>query len=195
MVDAQYTRHAEDGTENLQARFVQVLLPNGSFEDRVDEDPDFLTVLNQPFAIQLDAPTLHDLRALRGAVPFQASSPLGGNAVLRGFLRSGEPGVVDGHEAVGVRFEAEGIMTGSPAGGTAAAMTGQIRMTGTAYYGASRALLLGLDETLDIAAQLKGENGYVPVHIVYRRWIRANAKTLQPTPLPSGGGTGYRAKP
>ena len=61
---ARYTRTGPDGESRAEARFVQVLLPNGTFEDRVDDDPDFLTILNQPFAVRLDAATLRDLRAL-----------------------------------------------------------------------------------------------------------------------------------
>ena len=47
---ASYARSAADGNSHVNARFVQELMPNGAFEDRLDEDPDFLTVLNQPFA-------------------------------------------------------------------------------------------------------------------------------------------------
>jgi hypothetical protein len=188
---AHYTRNGDDGKANVQARFVQELTPRGSFEDELDEDPDFLTVLNQPFAIQLDAATLHDLRTLHGKVPFEATSPLGDDAVLRGFLRPAPGGEIDGSAVVAVKFEAEGLMTGSaPArGATAARMTGQMRMEGIAYYSAATALLLALDATLTIVAQLQQDTqNRVPVHIVYRRAIRAdsNAKTPLPVPLATG---------
>jgi hypothetical protein len=178
----------------VQARFVQELMPGGTFEDRTNEDPDFLTILNQPFAIELDPATLRDLRDLRGSVPFSAASPLGGDAVLRGFLRPGAPGEIGGRKAIGVRFEAEGVMTGPLPDHSASVMSGQIRMDGTAYYATGDALLLALDATLTIMAQLHEDDSpaAVPVHIVYRRVIRASAeelKTLPPTPLASGAGT------
>ena len=137
---ARYTRNGDDGRASVQARFVQDMTPRGSFEDEVDEDPDFLTVLNQPFAIQLDAATLRDLRTLHKKVPFEASSPLGGDAVLRGFLRPAPGGQIDGAQVVAVKFEAEGVMTGTlPTKGSTARMSGQMRMEGTAYYSSSTA--------------------------------------------------------
>jgi hypothetical protein len=188
---ARYTRNGDDGKANVQARFVQDLTARGSFEDELDEDPDFLTVLNQPFAIQLDAATLRDLRTLHGKVPFEATSPLGDDSVLRGFLRPAPGGEIDGTAVIAVKFEAEGLMTGSaPAhGSNPARMTGQMRMEGIAYYSAASALLLALDATLTIVAQLQQDaQNRVPVHIVYRRAIRADssAKTLLPTPLATG---------
>jgi hypothetical protein len=197
---ARYTRNGDDGKASVQARFVQMLTARGAFEDEIDEDPDFLTVLNQPFAIQLDLTTLHDLRTLHGKVPFEATSPLGDASVLRGFLRPAPGGQIDGSTAIAVKFEAEGLMTGAaPARGSATArMTGQMRMEGTAYYSASTALLLALDATLTIAAQLQQDTqNRVPVHIEYRREIRAdsNAKTPLPTPLATGVETESPATP
>jgi hypothetical protein len=175
------------------------MTPRGSFEDEVDEDPDFLTVLNQPFAIQLDAATLRDLRTLHKNVPFEASSPLGGDAVLRGFLRPAAGGRIDGAQVVAVKFEAEGVMTGTlPTKGSSARMSGQMRMEGTAYYSSSSAMLLGLDATLTIVAQLAQDaQNRVPVHIVYRRAIRADStiKTPLPTPLATGAETESPATP
>lgn len=196
---ARYTRNGDDGKANVQARFVQEMTPRGTFEDEVDEDPDFLTVLNQPFAIQLDANTLRDLRTLHHKVPFEASSPLGGDAVLRGFLRPAPAGKIDGVPVVAVKFEAEGVMTGAiPTHASTARMSGQMRMEGTAYYSAASALLLALDATLTIVAQLDQDaQSRIPVHIVYRREIRASsgAKTPLPTPLATGAGTESPAAP
>lgn len=198
---ARYQRSAGDGTTRVNARFVQELMPNGSFEDRIDEDPDFLTILNQPFAVQLDAVTMRDLRSLRKPVPFAASSPLGGEAVLRGYLRPGLRGEVDGRPAIAVRFEAEGPMSGPLPDHAAASMAGRMRMDGNAYYALDDAMLLGLDATLTIDARLHSGEQDVPVRIVYRRYIRATAASLpgstppntpQPTPLATGGGKGLR---
>ena len=170
---AHYVRESAQGKSTDDARFVQELLPNGTFEDRFDEDPDFLTILNQPFAIQLDAATMGDLRRLRGAVPFDASSPLGSEAPLRGYLRPGVRGEIDGRPVVAVRFEAEGPMNGPLPGHGGGTMSGHMRMDGTAYYAVDNAMLLALDATLTIDARLRESAQSVPVKITYRRFIRA----------------------
>jgi hypothetical protein len=201
---ARYARNAADGNSQVNARFVQELLPNGSFEDRLDEDPDFLTVLNQPFAVQLDGVTIRDLRNLHGPVPFSATSPLGGQAVLRGFLRPGTGGNIRGRAAVAVRFEAGGPMTAPMPAHVNATISGHMRMDGTAYYSLDDAMLLALDATLTIVAQLHDGPETMPVRIVYRRSIRASRtsgapvpmksaepKTPLPTPLATGGGTAF----
>jgi len=193
---ARYERRAVDGTTQVHARFVQEILPNGSFADRIDDDADFLTILNQPFAIQLDAVTIGDLRGLRTRVPFNASSPLGGEAVLRGYLRPGTPGKIDGRPATAVRFEAEGPITAPLPAKASATMSGHMRMDGTAYYSLDDAMLLALDATLTIVAQLRDGAQTTPVKVVYRRFIRASGagtpvaplKTPLPTPLPTGAG-------
>jgi hypothetical protein len=189
---ARYVRGDADGRREATARFIQELLPSGTFEDRYDEDPDFLTILNQPFAIQLDRTTMHDLLHLHAAVPFNATSPLGGDAVLRGYLRPGVGGAIAGRPAVAVRFEAEGPMSGGLPGGQGT-MSGRMRMDGTAYYAMDDALLLALDATLTIRARLSESAQAVPVQITYRRYIRARDREPVKTPLPAqpeaGGGT------
>lgn len=206
---ARYARNGADGSSHGNARFVQELRADGSFVDDLDDDPDFLTILNQPFAVQLDGGTLHDLRTLHGAVPFSATSPLGGHTVLRGYLRPATGGAVDGRAAVAVRFEAEGPMSAPMPAHVEATMAGHMRMDGTAYYSVNDAVLLALDATLTIVAQLHDGKETVPVRIVYRRYIRATgrpgapmprrpspaspAKTPRPTPLPTDGGTASHA--
>jgi hypothetical protein len=196
---AEYTRSGPDGKSRGQALFIQMLLPDGTFEDRTDDDPDFLTVLNQPFAVRLDAATLRDLRALRGAAPFSATSPLGAEAILHGFLRPGTSGPIEGRPAVAVRFEAEGAMNGPLPGETNTLVSGSMRMDGTAYYALDDATLLDLSVTLTLDARLetRAPSTTVPVRIVYRRAMRAttSAKTRQPAPLATGDGTVAPATP
>ena len=170
---ARYTRTADSTKASARATFVQELV-GGAFQDRTDDDPDFLTILNQPFAVQLDATTLHDLRSLRGSVPFQATSPLG-SSVLHGFLRPSAGGRVNGKRVVGVRFEADGPMSGPLPERNDTQIAGTIRMDGTAYYAVDSALLMGLDATLTITGKLVDRSNSVPVKIVYRRDIRATS--------------------
>jgi len=186
---AQYVRRDSGGKHDATARFIQELLPGGTFEDRWDEDPDFLTILNQPFAVQLDGTTMHDLLHLHAQVPFNATSPLGGDAVLRGFLRPGVGGEIAGRPAVAVRFQAEGPMSGSLPGGHGT-MSGRMRMDGTAYYALDNALLLALDATLTIRAKLGDPAQTLPVQITYRRYIRARERAPLKTPLPAQPGAG-----
>ena len=172
---AVYTRDALGEQTSEEALFVQALLPDGSFEDRVNQDPDFLTILNQPFAVQLDPPTLRDLRLLHGRVPFTAASPLGSDAMLHGYLRPGTNGPVNGHPTVAVRFEAQGPMAGPLPGHAGATIGGTMRLDGTAYYSLNDALLLALDARLTIEARLRDrlQSAGTPVRITYRRTIRA----------------------
>ena len=188
---ARYTRSAAGAKTVVHARFVQQLSPAGTFEDVLDEDPDFLTILNQPFAVQLDSSTLHDLKSLHGSVPFGATSPLGGDTVLRGQLRPGVGGEIGGRPSVAVRFEAEGPMNAPVPDHAQATMDGHMRMDGTAYYAVDNESLLALDATLTILAQLHDGKQIVPVKITYRRYIRASVP--QPTPLPSDGGKALRS--
>jgi hypothetical protein len=177
VAEATYKRHDEGGKASVHARFVQEMNADGTFEDRIDDDPDFLTILNQPFAIQLDKTTLGDLHHLHNAVPFEATSPLGG-ARLHGFLRGATLGEVNGVEATGVRFTANGPMSGALPQRPEALLAGTIRMDGTAYYALHGALLVALDATLTIEGKLRDNQTDVPVRIVYHRVIRT--RTSQP---------------
>jgi hypothetical protein len=168
VAEVTYTRSDEGGTATVHARFVQRMTRAGDLEDRSDEDPDFLTVLNQPFAVQLDKTTVNDLRHLHGMVPFEASSPFGG-ASLKGYLRSVPAGRVGGVEAIGVHFEADGPMDGTLPQRPGAVLAGTMHMDGTAYYADRNALLIALDATLTIDGTLRGGHAAVPVKITYRR--------------------------
>jgi hypothetical protein len=172
--EVRYTRSDAAG-DNASARasFVQEALPSGTLEDRLDDDPDFLTILNQPFAIQLDAATLRDLRSLHGSVPFSAPSPITGGT-LRGSLRRGPAGRVNGMKAVGVRFDASGAMQGPLPDRPEIAIDGMMRMDGVAYYAADGALLLSLQARLTITGSLRDQKNATPVRIVYLRTIRAD---------------------
>lgn len=172
VADVNYTRLDESGKASAHGRFVQELLRDGTFEDRDDDDPDFLTILNQPFAVQLDATTLRDLERLSGKVPFEAASPLGGSR-LSGYLSSAPRGKVRGHLVVGVRFEADGPMTGTLPEHPNALLSGTMHMDGTAYYAQTGALLLALEATLTIDGKLQSGDDSVPVRIIYHRAIRA----------------------
>jgi len=170
---ARYTREDDAGKVPAHATFVQDMSTSGEPRDRADLDPDYLTVLNQPFAIQLDAPTLHDLQRLQGRVPFDFPSPITGGT-LHGYLQRSAYGNVASHRAIGVNFEADGPMSGPLPDHASVSIEGTMRMNGTAYYALTGPqILLALDETLTISGNLRGRDDTTPVTIVYKRSIKA----------------------
>jgi hypothetical protein len=171
---ATYTRSDAAGSVPAQASFVQVMTPQGEFKDSVDLDPDYLTVLNQPFAVELDAATLHDLLHLRGRVPFIFPAPMTGGT-LRGYLERGATARLGSRSVLAVNFDANGPMVGPLPDRAQMSITGTMRMRGTAYYALrGEPLLLALDETLSIAGSLHDRAQSSRVKIVYQRSIRAD---------------------
>jgi hypothetical protein len=171
---ATYTRSDAAGRVPAQASFVQEMSPEGEFKDRMDLDPDYLTVLNQPFAVELDAATLHDLLHLRGRVPFVFPAPMTGGT-LRGYLERGPTGRIGARPVLAVDFDATGPMVGPLPDHAAMSITGSMRMRGTAYYSLrGESLLLALNETLTISGTLHDRSNSSPVKIVYERSIKAD---------------------
>jgi hypothetical protein len=169
---ATYDRTEEGETHKLSATFVSTELPGGHEHDEKNEDPHFLTVLNQPFAAQLDTQTLHEVRSLTTPAPFSFNSGMTGTT-LNGTIFHVRDGVIAGHPVVGIGFDASGVMRGRAPDHPEISLRGTIRMTGRAYYTSATALLLGLDETLSIAGTLADANTSDPVHILYVRTFRA----------------------
>ena len=192
----QYVRTEQGQDTDSKGDYVTDLLPDGQVLDSADHDPDYLTVLNQPFSVQLDPVTLTDLRSLRGALPFNIPSPITG-ASLQGRMERIPAGLIGSRRAIGIRFEAGGPMRGSLPDRPGLVLIGSIALHGTAYYDLDSALLLALDATVTISGKLSNRAGADPVTIVYHRLIRAiaptqakTARTSPPTspippPLPS----------
>jgi hypothetical protein len=170
---AKVTYVRSDGAASTPAtgEFVADLLPSGETLDSSDRDPDYLTVLNQPFAAQLDRSTLADLRTLRGALPFDVPSPFTGSS-LHGYLQHIPSGAIGSRRSIGVRFEAAGPMKGQLPDRPGLTLAGTIAMRGTAYYDANSALLLALDTTVTITGNVSNRSNNDPVTIVYSRIIR-----------------------
>ena len=167
-----YVRNDQGAESDAVADFVSDLLPTGEQLDSADHDPDYLTVLNQPFSAQLDVATLEDLKRVHGSVPFDFPSPFTG-AALHGSLTGIGTARVGGRAAIGVRFSAGGPMRGALPDRPGLTLSGGILMRGTAYYDAESALLLTLDATVTISGNVSNRSGKDPVTIVYRRTIRA----------------------
>jgi len=171
---ATYTRSDAAGRVPAQASFVQEMSPEGEFKDRMDLDPDYLTVLNQPFAVELDAATLHDLLHLRGRVPFVFPAPMTGGT-LQGYLERGQTGRIGTRPVLAVNFDATGPMAGPLPDHAQMSIEGTMRMRGTAYYALrGEPLLMALNETLVISGTLHDRSMNSPVKIVYERSIKAS---------------------
>jgi hypothetical protein len=177
---ATYTRSDGAGSVPAQASFVQEMTPQGELQDKIDLDPDYLTVLNQPFAVELDSQTMHDLLRLQGRVPFVFPAPMTGGT-LRGFLERGAIGRIGGRPALAVAFDASGPMAGPLPDHSQMSIDGTMRMNGTAYYSVrGEPLLLALNETLTISGSLHDRSQNSSVRIVYQRWIKAdNSQTSE----------------
>jgi len=170
--EADYLKSDQGQVQENTATFVSVVTPSGQEHDAKNADPDFLTVLNQPFAVQLDTQTLRDVRRLKEPSPFSFTSPMTG-ATLHGTLYHLTDGLIAGRPVVGIGFDASGPMRGGIPEHSEISLSGTIRMSGRAYYTSASALLLGLDATLQIAGTLADKSTSDPVRILYRRKIRA----------------------
>ncbi len=176
-----YAKNDGTGTTHERAAFAMRMLPSGEIRDERDNDPDYLTILNQPFSVQLDALTMRDLHGLAQAIPFDFPSPMTG-APLHGTLRRRTDGTLNGVRVLGIAFSASGPLSGTLPDRPSLALTGNITMMGTAYYAYADALLLALDATLLIEGKVDGgaQTGNDVVTITYKRSIR-------PVPLEKRG--------
>lgn len=181
----EYDKQGAGGKQHQRASFTTTVLASGEQRDGPSRDPDYLTVLNQPFSVQLDAPTMRDLGHVKRPVPFDFPSPMTG-ATLHGTLRRLPDALVGGVRAMGIAFGANGPLHGSLPDRPAMELAGTITMKGTAYYSYDSALLLALDATLAIDGTLDATATHSPVSIVYARSIRhANgqqAASIKPLP-------------
>jgi len=176
-VQARYRRVDQGASSQVTATFAAAISNTGDQRDLEDSDPDYLTLLNQPFAVQLDAATLRDLSRLHADVPFDFPSPMTGST-LRGKLRRIGEGIVSGARALGVSFDAGGPMRGALPDRRDMRLIGRIRMRGSAYYRSEDALLILLDATLTISGNLT---------IRSRSSTGARFGPIHPSRLASGG--------
>jgi hypothetical protein len=181
----EYDKDGDGGRQHQRASFTSTLLPSGQQKDGPSSDPDYLTVLNQPFAVQLDAATMRDLSHVKRPVPFDFPSPMTA-AKLRGTLRRLPDALVGGMRAMGIAFEARGPLHGALPDRPAMALAGTIAMKGTAYYDYATAVLVALDATLAIEGNLDDNARRAPVSIVYARSIRSAAgqQSARVVPVP-----------
>jgi len=165
-----------DGAHRAQAtaRFEQVLAPDGTAHDILDEDPDFLTVLNQPFAVRIDAGTIAALETVTKRIPFDAPSPLG-QGLLEGYLQPSERTIVHGVPALAVRFSADGAMDGPLPDHPSLRVVGGLHLDGRADYALDDGRLLDLDARLTLTGGIRTDSGETPVRIVYLRTLRTSA--------------------
>jgi len=170
-VTVEYLRTDQGTPAKARATFVSLVKASGEQHDEINGDPDYVAVLNQPFSIELDLPTMRDVARLAAPVPFSFLLPIAGTP-LSGSLRSSGDAFVAGERTLGVVFEAAGPVHG-PLNNIGIALDGRIRMHGTAYYSYDTNVLRALDTELTISGTLPGDAQHRLVTIVYRRTIRA----------------------
>jgi len=180
LFDVRVTYEKNDGTTiaHERSRYELTMRPTGEVVDQHDADPDYLTILNQPFSVQLDAPTMRDLHGLDQAVPFDFPSPMTGKP-LHGTLRRLADGTLNGVRVLGIAFTAQGPLAGTLPDRPGLELGGTITMNGTAYYAYTSALLLALDATLLIEGKVAGPAGDDAVTITYKRVIRPAAAEIR----------------
>jgi hypothetical protein len=171
-----YSRSDGNASTDATSDYVADVLPSGQTLATADHDPDYLTVLNQPFSARLDRATLDDLRSLRGSVPFDFPSPFSG-ASLHGYLAHVPSGMLGPSRSIGVTFEAAGPMRGSLPDRPGLLLRGTIAMRGTAYYDLRSALLRSLDTTVVISGIVSNRADKDRVTITFRRNLRAKERS------------------
>jgi hypothetical protein len=148
------------------------------------DDPAYLTVLTQPFAVALDSKTLHDLTSLRRPVPFHFMSGMTGGS-LHGLLKYRGLAKVDGFETVSITFDAEGALTSGSRGLLPAepgvAFSGEVSTVGQAFYRSSDALLMKLVTKIVTIGSVGAGQTPLRMRVTYEREL----SHIPPLPLPA----------
>jgi hypothetical protein len=182
---AEYDRVDQGTRAHAVATFGAETSPDGEQRDLESNDPDFLTVLNQPFNAELDAATLHVLEGISSPIPFRFPSPFDGTS-LQGTLRREDRSRAE-RGVVGVLFHLSGPLRGRAGGRSPAAIDGRITVDGTARYLKTSGLLRDLDATVTISGRAT-QNDATGVIAVYKRSIRLESpKAAHPTETSSRG--------
>lgn len=170
--------------EHAVATFASAATPDGEVRDLEANDPDFVTVLNQPFNVELDRQTLADLDAVAEAIPFRFPSPLDGTSLEGTLQREGR--AQSGPGIVGVIFHAAGPMRSRVGDRSLAALDGRIAVDGTARYFKASGLLRDLDAKITISGRLTSSEA-TGVIAVYNRSLRREAPSARPATGPGRG--------
>ena len=171
IVTVDYLRTDQGTQARAHARFVSLVKSSGEQHDEINGDPDYVSLLNQPFSIELDLPTMRDVARMTEPMPFSFVLPITG-APLNGWLRKTGDSYVAGERSLGIAFDAEGPVHGR-LGNVGIALDGRIRLHGTAYYSYDTAILRALETRLTISGSLADDRSHRPVTITYWRSIRA----------------------
>lgn len=171
-IDAQY--RVDDGktVTAATAHAGGVITADGGGDPPVAQDPAYLTLLTQPFAIVLDPQTLLDVDHLLTPLPFQSNSPLTGSQ-LHGTLTKGKPGTVAGFPVAVLQFRAEGPIHGSLPYNESVRLAGTVHMDGIACYRRADGLLLSLVTIVHVAGRVGDTGSGAPIEFTYQRSIRA----------------------
>ena len=184
--DINYTKRLGSHVRRKTARVVRILTPHlREIRTSLNQDEDSLSLLDQPFAARIDAKTLAALAGLAQAIPFTASSPLGG-VPLHGSLRTVESSTKAPVGGVRVAFTASGPMSGPLPELPTASIDGKMSLVGTAEYD-STGSLVRLRSRLRITGVLAASGQSGPIQILFVRHFapdcaKAAAPAVSPTP-------------
>jgi|SRR5579875_387609 len=133
------------------------------------DDPNKLSVLNQPLPYEISARQLRAITTLSNRFPFDFHLSDGAGA-LSGYL---EPAPKSPRsDVVGIAFAAKGPMQGPLPGTSHSAVSGELMLSGTAYYFTHSRRLVVIDDTITFDGYV-GDARNMPVHISYKRKIYA----------------------
>ncbi len=183
---AEYERVDQGAHARAIATFGSEATPDGELRDLEANDPDFVTVLNQPFNVELDPRTLRDLDAVAAPIPFHFPSPIDGTS-LEGTLQR-ENRARTGPAIIGVLFHVAGPMRSRAGERSPAPLDGRITVDGSARYFKASGLLRDLDATVTISGRIaSGESAGVIA--VYKRSLRRETPSARPATGGAARGT------
>lgn len=165
-----YWRRDATGTHIVHASFVQETAPSfgDEFLDANGRDPDYMTILSQPLAIELGSSELQALAQLSKRVRLEFPSRIGdGN--LSGFLEHIRSRSVN--SLIGLRFVARGPMRAPVPKRPAATMVGIVTLAGAGYYSSENGRLVAIYTTMTFDGSFRNRGHAIPVHVTYERQI------------------------
>lgn len=143
--------------------------------DKSENDPDTLSVANQPLPAVLRNDEVRALNALAGRTALDLPSSFTETS-LAGFLEPVTPRATG--DLIGLRFMATAESSGPLPNYPNVVVDGVLTMQGTAYYARSSGVLERIESRLTFDGHIRGEDATVPVHVSYERNIHVVAPTI-----------------
>lgn len=134
------------------------------------DDPDDLSVLSQPLPYEIGVRQLRAIVALTSPFPFDFHVSRGAGTVS-GYLAPAPNS--SGSDVVGIAFAAKGPMRGPLPGAPGVTVSGELTLSGTAYYSKRDLRLVMIDDATVFDGHVDDATHAIPVHVSYERKIQA----------------------